>query len=140
MAEKKEQNLILAATEENIDKVNDFLNKFLGELGFSERIQWKTRLAVEELYVNIASYAYGPETGDVEIRVTGVEHPTGVAISLIDGGMQYNPLEREDPDVDLPTEQRRIGGLGIFIVKQYVDDISYEYKDGKNILTIRQNL
>ena len=97
-------------------------------------------IAVEELFVNIASYAYDQDTGDVVVQVTMHEDPLSAEISFIDNGMQYDPLAKPDPDTTLSVKERKKGGLGIFMVKESMDDVRYEYKDRKNILTIKKNL
>ena len=97
-------------------------------------------IAVEELFVNIAHYAYAPSTGNVVIRVEMHEDPLSVEISFIDSGIQYDPLAKPDPDTTLKAKERQKGGLGIFMVKKSMDSMTYAYKDGKNILTIRKNL
>ena len=74
------------------------------------------------------------------MRVEIQEDPLAAIITFIDSGMPYDPLARPDPDVTLPAEEREIGGLGIYMVKKSMDNISYEYKDGKNILTIKKYL
>ena len=74
------------------------------------------------------------------VRVEAAEKPRSVVITFIDNGVPYNPLEKEDPDTTLSAEAREIGGLGIFIVKKSMDEVSYEYKEGKNVLTIRKVL
>ena len=96
-------------------------------------------VAVEELFVNIASYAYGEESGVAVVQVSVVKDPLSVEITFIDNGKQYDPLAKPDPDTTLSADERKKGGLGIFMVKNSTDDISYEYKDGKNILTIKKN-
>ena len=97
-------------------------------------------VAVEEMFINIASYAYDNETGTAVIQVTMLQDPLSVVISFIDSGIQYDPLAREDPDITLPKHKRKEGGLGIFMVKKTMDDVVYNYKDGKNILTIKKKL
>ena len=97
-------------------------------------------VAVEELFVNIAHYAYAPDTGSATIRVAPRQDPKGVAITFVDRGVPYDPLAKEDPDVTLSAEERQIGGLGIYMVKKSMDDMQYEYRDGQNVLTIVKNL
>ena len=96
--------------------------------------------AIDELFGNIAHYAYNPETGPATVRVEVTEDPIAVVITFIDRGVPYDPLKKEDPDITLSAEERAIGGLGIFMVKKTMDEISYEYKDGKNILRIKKNM
>ena len=103
------------------------------------KAQMQIELAVEEIFVNIAKYAYSPEVGRAKVRVELEQDPLKVIITFIDQGMPYDPLAKEDPDVTLSAEQRDIGGLGIFLTKQTMDDVEYEYKEGQNILTIKKN-
>ena len=95
-------------------------------------------LVTEEIFVNIASYAYAEPGGDVVIRRSGGEGAEGLSLTFIDGGVPYDPLQRPDPDLTLSAEDRPIGGLGVFLVKKIVNEAHYEYKDGKNILTVRK--
>ena len=97
-------------------------------------------LAVEEIFVNIAHYAYAPDKGKATVRVEVSEAPVRVTITFIDSGVPYDPLAKEDPDVNLKAEERKIGGLGIYLTKQVMDDVVYEYKDNQNILTLKKDL
>ena len=97
-------------------------------------------VAAEEIFINIASYAYAPDKGRATVRVEVSPDPVTVTITFIDQGMPYDPLAKEDPDVTLKAEDRPVGGLGIFMVKKTMDDVTYEYKDGKNILRIKKNI
>lgn len=127
-------SLKVQATNDNLNKVIEFIDSALEKHGFSMKDQMKVDLSAEEIFVNIANYAYGEDTGDAEITV---ENKGGeIAISFIDSGTPYNPLEKEDPDITLSAEERQIGGLGIFLVKKNMDSVYYEYKDGKNIFTM----
>jgi anti-sigma regulatory factor (Ser/Thr protein kinase) len=96
-------------------------------------------IAAEEVFVNIANYAYAPDKGRATVRVEVSGDPVMVTITFIDQGMPYDPLEREDPDVTLKAEDRPVGGLGIFMVKKTMDDVSYEYKNGRNILKLKKS-
>ena len=95
-------------------------------------------LVTEEIFVNIASYAYSEPGGFVTIRRSGGEGPEGLTLTFIDGGVPYNPLKKPDPDLTLSAEDRPIGGLGVFLVKKIVDEAHYKYEEGKNILTVRK--
>ncbi|MBR4416718.1 MAG: ATP-binding protein, partial [Victivallales bacterium] len=95
-------------------------------------------VALEEVFVNIAHYAYAPETGTATVRVK--KGQGRVTVTLIDSGRPYDPLKKTDPDVTLPAEDRQIGGLGIFMVKKTMDEITYQYKNGQNILTIKKTI
>lgn len=132
--------LTLEAKTENLDEVLSFVDCHLEEWECPIKTQMQIDIAVEELFVNIAHYAYQPESGPVTIQMTIQEEPIAVVITFIDHGMPYDPLAKEDPDVTLSAEERQIGGLGIYMVKKSMDDISYEYKDGQNILHIKKNI
>lgn len=130
--------LTLLAKTEYLDRVIDFVNEHLEENGCSMMAQLQLDIAVEELYVNIASYAYRPADGPVTIQMSFAGD--SVSVVFIDGGRPYNPWEREDPDITLSAEERDIGGLGVYMVKQSMNHVDYSYEDGKNILTIRKNI
>ena len=132
--------LTLPATPESIAPATDFLNEILEGAGCSLRDQTKLDIALDELMSNVAQYAYAPGTGDIALSVEILEDPKRVVLTLTDSGIPYDPLKKEDPDVTLSAEQRSVGGLGIYIVKQSMDAITYDHKDGKNILSITKNL
>ena len=132
----KELNVV--ANIDNIDEVMEFVTEELEKLECSLKVQTQIETAVEELFVNIATYAYKPDEGPATVRVEVEKEPPAISITFIDQGVPYDPLAKTDPDVTLSAEDREIGGLGIFMVKESMDDIDYEYKDGKNILHIRK--
>ena len=130
------KELTIAATIENIETVTDFVNEQLEAYDCPMKAQMQIDIAIDELFGNIAHYAYNPEVGSATVRVEVVEEPLSVVITFIDNGVPYDPLKKDDPDITLSAEDREIGGLGIFMVKKTMDDIIYEYKDGQNRLTI----
>jgi len=132
--------LNISATVENLDTVIGFVEEHLEEYGCPMKTQMQVALAVEEIYVNIANYAYNPEVGPATIQVEVHEEPLEVVITFVDNGKPYDPLAKEDPDITLSAEERDIGGLGIFLVKQTMDDVHYEYTEGRNILRISKRL
>ena len=132
------QERTFEAKVENLDQALAFVDECLEPLGASMKAQMQIDVAVEELFVNVASYAYAPETGQVTIRVEPED--AAVAITLVDRGTPYDPLAKADPDVTLSAEDRQIGGLGIFMVKKSMDGMEYRREDGCNILTIRKKL
>ncbi len=134
------KELIVEADRMNLPQVQMFIDEQLEEAGCPMLTQTTIDIAVEELFVNIANYAYGDGNGKAVVQVSVHEEPLSVEITFIDNGVQYDPLAKADPDTTLSAMQRQIGGLGIFMVKKIMDDICYEYKDGKNILTIKKNL
>lgn len=123
---------------ENTDTVISFLNDFLEKLNCPRKATIQLDIAVEELYVNIAHYAYAPDHGKATIILEAEENVPAVTVTFIDSGKPYDPLAKKDPDVTLSLEEREIGGLGIFMVKKSMDDITYAYKDSKNMLTIKK--
>lgn len=130
--------LRIAAEPENMEQVMAFVDGELEAHDCPMKAQTQLDIAVDELFANIAHYAYGEETGEAVIRM---RFPDGCAeITFLDWGIPYNPLERADPDVTLSAEERKIGGLGVYMVKKSMDSVSYRYEDGQNILTIRKKL
>ena len=129
--------LTVPAEVEKLSDVTDFVDALLEESGCPPKAQMQINLALEELFVNIAHYAYPEGTGEAEIRVN--ISADSAEITLVDSGIPYNPLSKPDPDVTLSAEERRIGGLGIFMTKKLMDDLSYEYSDCKNVMTIRKS-
>ena len=134
------KELTIEATPENAEKVIDFVDEMLEEYGCGMKQTMAINVAVDELFSNIAHYAYNPETGNATVLVDVVEDPLSVEITFVDNGVPYDPLAKLDPDTTLSAEDRKIGGLGIFIVKKSMDAVTYEYKNGKNILKIKKNL
>ena len=134
------KELTVAATVENIETVTDFVNEQLESLDCPMKAQMQIDIAIDELFGNIAHYAYNPEIGKATVRVEVIEDPLAVVITFIDKGVPYDPLAKADPNTTLSAEEREIGGLGIFMVKKTMDEITYEYKDGQNILSIKKNL
>ena len=130
------KELTIAATIENIETVTDFVNEQLEAYDCPMKAQMQIDIAIDELFGNIAHYAYNPEIGSATVRVEVIEDPLSVVITFIDNGIPYDPLKKEDPNTTLSAEDREIGGLGIFMVKKTMDDVIYEYKDGQNRLTI----
>ena len=132
--------LTLEAKLENLDQVLAFVDGCLEQMECSMKTQMQIDVAVEELFVNIARYAYAPGTGEAVIRFEEQREPRRVLITFIDRGVPYDPLAKPDPDVTLSAEERQIGGLGIYMVKKTMDGMSYEYRGGQNVLTICKNL
>ena len=129
--------LEIAADVDKLSKVTEFVDSILEKNGCPIKVQMKIDLALEELFVNIAHYAY-PD-GEGTAKILAGANSEYVEITFIDSGVPYDPLAKPDPDVTLSIEERQIGGLGIFLSKKLMDDISYKYEDNKNILTVRKN-
>ena len=132
--------LELDALPENLQEVQDFVEEHLAAVDCPPKAVMQIGVAVEEIFVNITHYAYNPETGKATVRVEIGDDPVRVTITFIDHGVPYDPLAKEDPDVTLSAEERDIGGLGIFMTKNLMDDVTYEYKDGQNILVLQKKL
>ena len=134
------KELVIAADRNNLLKVQSFIDEQLEDAGCPMLTQIAIDVAVEELFVNIASYAYDQEIGFAVVQVEMLADPLSVEITFIDNGKQYDPLAKPDPDITLAAKERKKGGLGIYMVKNSMDDMRYEYKEGKNILSIKKNL
>lgn len=133
--------ITVSASVDQVSAVTDFVNERLEMLGCSTRIKMQVDVAVDEILSNIAHYAYNPETGPATVRVEVEESPLSVIITFIDQGVPYDPLAEDRPDTTkLPASERPIGGLGLFLVKRTMDDVSYAYRDGHNILSIRKKI
>lgn len=97
-------------------------------------------VAIEEVFVNVAHYAYPDGTGDVKIEFDFDENERTVMLRISDKGIPFDPLNKPDPDITLSAQQRQIGGLGIFITKKTMDNVSYRYENGENILTMTKKI
>lgn len=127
------------ASIDNLDAVNEMIDGVLDENGCNMKIKMQIDISVEELFVNIASYAYGDGMGEATVSIDVLDDPRRAVISFMDSGEPFDPLAKPDPDITLGVEERKIGGLGIYMVKKSMDDVKYEYKDGLNILKIVKN-
>ncbi|MBQ9564429.1 MAG: SpoIIE family protein phosphatase [Synergistaceae bacterium] len=134
----REGSLTLAARTENLNQVLAFIDGHLESHGCPLRVQRQIEIAAEEIFVNIANYAYAPGTGSATIRMR-VENGAAV-LSFTDSGIPYNPLAKADPDLTLPASERPVGGLGVYMVKKSMDSVAYERREGQNILTMRKTL
>ena len=132
--------LEIKALLENLDQVISFVDNKLEETDCSVKIQMQLDVAVEEIFVNICHYAYTPETGDATIRAHIIDDGRTIEVTFIDSGIPFDPLAKPDPDVTLPAAERKIGGLGIYMVKKSMDNVEYTHTNGQNILTIRKHL
>ena len=131
--------LTLSATIANMPDVIAWLEQLLEELECPMKAKMQLSVAVDELFSNIANYAYQDGVGDATIRLEKLD-PPAVRLTFVDRGIPYDPLQKEDPDISLSAQERQIGGLGIYMVKKSMDDVAYEYKDGQNILSITKRI
>ncbi|MBQ6221889.1 MAG: SpoIIE family protein phosphatase [Solobacterium sp.] len=132
--------MTVEAIIDNIPEVTAFVESKLEEIDCPTKIQNQIDIAIDELFSNIAKYAYTPDTGPATVKVEVEKDPLAVIITFIDHGQPYDPLTTENPNLSLPAEKREIGGLGIYLVKKTMDDIDYEYKNGQNILRIKKEI
>lgn len=132
------KELKLDAVIENIPQVTKWIDEELEALDCPMKAQMQIDIAIDELFSNIARYAYSPEVGQATVRIETEEDPLAVVITFLDHGIPFDPLKRDDPDVTRTLADREVGGLGIFMVKKTMDEIRYEYKDGQNILSIKK--
>lgn len=132
--------LTVEAVVDNLGKVTTFVDEKLEEVECPAKVKIKINIAIDEIFSNIAHYAYCPKTGMVTVQVEVLKEPLTACITFIDQGIPYNPLSIPAPDISLPMEERQIGGLGIYLVRKIMDDVSYEYREGENILTIKKEI
>jgi len=132
--------MVVEAVLKNLPLVVEFVEKHLKRTGISLKEKLQICVAVEEIFVNIANYAYAPDRGTATVRVEFSGATVTVSITFMDNGIPFDPLKRRDPDITLSAEERRIGGLGIFMTKKTMDSVKYEYKDGQNILTLKKSI
>lgn len=135
-------NKVFKADVKELALVNEFIEGELEKFETPFKVVTQINLAVEELFVNIAHYAYENESEEntAEISIDFDETEKQISISFVDSGVKFDPLAKEDPDITLSAEERKIGGLGIHLVKQLMDNVTYEYKNNKNILTIYKKI
>lgn len=126
-----------------LDDVNEFVNGVIAPYDCSIDIQFQIEVALEEIYSNIAYYAYPNDIGPTTIYCKVEEQegkPSLLIVDIIDKGVPYNPLEQDDPDITLSCEEREVGGLGIYLVKNSMDFVSYRHEEDANIFTIKKYL
>jgi anti-sigma regulatory factor (Ser/Thr protein kinase) len=124
-----------------IKRVSTLVEEFGQSNGLPSRMIFHVNLALDELITNLITYGYPDrEPGDGDIRIDLVLDAGALTTQLRDDGFAFNPLEAPPPDLDLPVEEKPIGGLGIHFVLTVMDDVQYRYEDGFNHLTMRQNV
>ncbi|OQD58908.1 putative protein kinase [Methanobrevibacter arboriphilus JCM 13429 = DSM 1125] len=134
--------LIVHAEIEKLDKVLDFISNQLKTYNFSKKFEIQLELATEEIFVNIANYAYKKDSKNNEVAIYSFfnEDNSTLTVKFVDNGIPFNPLEEKIPNTTLDSEMREIGGLGIFLARRNVDEINYQYKKGNNVLTFKKLL
>ena len=134
------KEITVPAKIENQPQVTEFVEAELNALDCPSNDRSQINIAIDEIFGNIARYAYPDSEGEVTVRVKTDKCHSEITVVFIDSGNPFNPLEKEEPDVTLPARQRKVGGLGIHIVKSSMDEVSYEYKDGQNLLSVRKKM
>lgn len=134
------KTITVPAEAGRLNEVSGFIEEELERLNCPLKARMGIALAVEEIFVNIVSYAYAPAGGQVEIGLEVAGQPRQALIRFQDSGRPFNPLAREDADVTLAAEERKPGGLGILLVKKNMDEVNYTHEAGKNTLTLLKRL
>lgn len=140
--EETKKELAVEATLNNLTAVLAFVESEAEKAGCPKKETKQLAVAIEELYVNVTSYAYMPDTGACAVELeTGMSDDAGgwIRILLKDHGKKFNPLLQEPPDITLPIDDRPVGGLGILMVKELVDRLEYMHENGENILAVEKH-
>ncbi|MCL2033121.1 MAG: ATP-binding protein [Oscillospiraceae bacterium] len=130
--------ITLPARLDRLDDVFGFVGAAMQNAGLNAKRQNNINVAVEEIFVNIAKYAYPEKEGGVTIRLS--VGPSKFSVEFSDGGIPYNPLLKADPDMSLSADEREIGGLGIFMTKKLMDHVEYRYENNMNILLVQKDI
>lgn len=133
------KEITVDADVKNLDSILEFIEDIIAPYDCDPSVQFQLEIALEEIYVNIAYYAYPNAIGKTTIRCE-VLHDNLLVMEILDQGNPYNPLEHKCPDIELGLDEREIGGLGIFMVKKSMDELDYRYQDNNNIFTIKKYL
>lgn len=135
------KRLRVTASTEQLNIVQELVHSELESVTVSEKVLTQLDIVVEEIFVNISHYAYGSKEGDAVITCEVEQgEPAKLKICFEDWGKPFNPLEKEDADITLSAEERKVGGLGIYMVKNMMDNVTYKYEKQKNVLTVWKNL
>ena len=134
------KEITLEASLENIPQATTFIDEELEKVDCSLKARMQIDVAIDELFANIARYAYAPATGAVTLRFDYDASARMASLTFVDAGVPFDPLSRTDPDVTLSVQEREAGGLGIFLVKKTMDAMEYRRADNLNILTIRKRV
>ena len=133
------KNLNIEAKVDNLPQVLMFIDSYLEEADCPMKAQMQIDISVEEIFVNIAQYAYPGRIGHADIQISGSSADGRFIIVFRDRGIPYDPLRKSDPDITLGAEDRPIGGLGILMVKKNMDKLEYSRSGGENIFTMTKN-
>ena len=134
------KEITVDATIENMNTVTAFVDDFLDQIACPMKSRIQINIVIDEIFGNICHYAYKDSIGAVTVRVESGNTPKAVFLTFTDNGIPYNPLDTEDPDITLSSEERKIGGLGIYLVKKNMDEMKYEYVNQQNRLWMEKRL
>ena len=134
------KEITVDATIENMNTVTAFVDDFLDQIACPMKSKIQINIVIDEIFGNICHYAYKDSVGAVTVRVESGNTPKAVFLTFTDNGIPYNPLETEDPDVTSSSEERKIGGLGIYLVKKNMDEMKYEYVNQQNRVWMEKRL
>ena len=134
------KEITIDALIENINTVTAFVDDLLDEIDCPMKSKIQIHIVIDEIFGNICHYAYKDSVGAVTVRVESGNTPKAVFLTFTDNGIPYNPLDTEDPDITSSSEERKIGGLGIYLVKKNMDEMKYEYVNQQNRLWMEKRL
>ena len=134
------KSITVPANDVDTAPIVEFVKQELSHYDCPSHALYQIEVAIEEILVNIVKYAGLSDTDGVEIRCEVLDDPLRVVVQFLDEGIPFDPLAKDDPDISAKALMEREGGLGIFMVKKMMDDVSYEYESGKNTLTILKRL
>lgn len=134
-----EYTLTLHNDVQEVPLLATFMDSISEENGMDMEMSMNINLAVEEAVVNVMNYAY-PEGSVGEVKIDASVAEWLLTITIADSGSPFDPTEKENPDINLPAEERSIGGLGILLVRQFMDTVAYQRTDGMNILTLTKRI
>ena len=134
------KEITVDAMIENMNTVTAFVDDFLDQIACPMKSKIQINIVIDEIFGNICHYAYKDSVGTVTVRVESGNTPKAVFLTFTDNGIPYNPLDTEDPDITLSSEERKIGGLGIYLVKKNMDEMKYEYVNQQNRLWMEKRL
>ena len=133
-------NKTFKAKTEALSDILGFVDQMLEKYGCPMKIQMSLCVAIEEIFVNVARYAYKNGDGDVVLGIGFDKESSTITFRMADKGVPFDPLKKPDPDITLSAEEREIGGLGIFITKKTMDSVEYAYENGENVLTMTKKI
>ncbi|MBE6997285.1 MAG: ATP-binding protein [Ruminococcaceae bacterium] len=134
------KELTVDAVPKSLRQIKAFVDAELAALDCPLDTRRQMDIAVDEVFGNIVHYAYSDAVGSVKLRFEAEQTPLAVTLTFLDSGIPFDPLQAEAPDTSLAARERAIGGLGIFVVKKLMDEVCYEYADGKNVLRLKKIL